>query len=603
MVRRIRVLPDTVANQIAAGEVVERPASVVKELVENALDAGATEIDVVVESGGKRLIRVSDDGEGMSREDALLCLDRHATSKIAEAGDLDDIHTFGFRGEALPSIAAVSRLTLETSTGDESTRLRSTGGRILDVEEGARRRGTTVEVNRLFFNAPARGKFLGTPRVETRAVSEVLHTAALAHPEVGFRLRSGETVLLDVPAGEETTGRVARLWGDDVVRTLLPVRFEGEGGRLWGLVQRPDAAESGPRRGGFFLGRRSFRDPDLVKALGRGYRTTLPRGVHPWFVLHLELEPGSVDVNVHPAKAEVRFRDAEAVQALVEEGVRAGMATEASSATLDADVPRPSWPGRVAEPGAGEESTGARSAGRADASSPKGSSTGPEDQMALFVTGGPRGASEGAVEGARSGGEGAAVRAPDRPRLWQVHDTWIFAETRDGLLIIDQHSAHERVLFHRLMTAYEEGGETSQRLLFPLTLRLRPEEIAQVEDVGGLLRRAGFEVERFGTDTVVVHATPDPHPYFDAARCFREMVTELTEGRSDLMRAARNQHERIAMTFACKGAIKAGQRLSESEMQELFDALFATELPHHDVHGRPTIVRLSRGELERKFGR
>ncbi|HKK94567.1 MAG TPA: DNA mismatch repair endonuclease MutL [Longimicrobiales bacterium] len=611
MARRIQVLPDTVANQIAAGEVVERPASVVKELVENALDAGARDIEVSIEVGGKRLIRVADDGEGMSREDALLCLDRHATSKITAAEDLKDVPTFGFRGEALPSIAAVSRLTLETATDEDSTRLRSTGGRILDVEDAARRRGTTVEVKRLFFNAPARAKFLKTPRVETRAVSEVLHTVALAHPEVGLRLLSGDRVLLDVPSGEEMTGRVARLWGDDVVRTLLPIRHETDAGRMWGLAQRPDAAESGPRRGGFFLGRRSFRDPDLVKAVGRGYRTTLPRGVHPWFVLHLELAAGAADVNVHPAKAEIRFRDPEAVRDLVESGIRAGMATEASSATLDTDLPRPAWPDRVAErPASTTGSTGGSTAGSKvprDEGRPSG---GTRDQMALFVTGGPSTdaddrdrAEPGETEESGAAAGDRPVRAPERPRLWQVHNTWIFAETRDGLLIIDQHSAHERVLFHRLMRAYEEGGETSQRLLFPLTLRLRPEELAQVEEVSGLLRRAGFEVEPFGTDTVVVHATPNPHPYFDAARCFREMVTELTEGRSDLMQSARNQHERIAMTFACKGAIKAGQRLSDGEMQELFDALFATELPHHDVHGRPTIVRLGRGELERKFGR
>jgi len=606
MTRRIHVLPDTVANQIAAGEVVERPASVVKELVENALDAGATEVEVRLEVGGKRLVRVSDDGEGMSREDALLCLDRHATSKIAAAEDLADVHTFGFRGEALPSIAAVSRLTLETATGSESTRLRATGGRILDVEEAARTRGTTVEVKRLFFNAPARAKFLKAPRAETRAVSEVLHTAALAHPEVGFRLLSDDRTLLDVPSGEEMTGRVARLWGDDVVRTMLPVRFETEEGRLWGLAQRPDAAESGPRRGGFFLGRRSFRDPELGRAVTRGYRTTLPGGVHPRYVLHLELGPGAADVNVHPAKAEVRFRDRAAVEELVEAGVRAAMATEASSATLDTRVGAPEWPSRVAEParraaGASDPPTPTREPGGRDVPG----RSAPEDQMALFVTGGSPGAGEAAGQAAATDTptEPAPVRTAERPRLWQVHNTWIFAETRDGLLIIDQHSAHERVLFHRLMTAYAEGGETSQRLLFPLTLRLRPDEIAQIEEVSGLLRRAGFEAEPFGTDTVVVHATPNPHPWFDAARCFREMVRELTEGSSDLMRAARNQHERIAMTFACKGAIKAGQRLSESEMQELFDALFATELPHHDVHGRPTIVRLSKGELERKFGR
>ncbi|MDT8368450.1 MAG: DNA mismatch repair endonuclease MutL [Longimicrobiales bacterium] len=601
--RRIRILPDTVANQIAAGEVVERPASVVKELIENALDAGAREIEVQIEAGGKRLIRVADDGEGMSREDALLCLDRHATSKITEASDLAELHTLGFRGEALPSIAAVSRLLIETSTGEESTQLRTTGGRILDATECARRRGTTVEVQRLFFNAPARARFLKAPRAETRAISDVVHTAALGNPEVAFRLRSDDRSLLDVPAGEEMPERVARLWGDDGVRTLVPVHHETPCGRVWGLAQRPDAAEAGMRRGGFFLGRRSFRDAELVRAVTRGYRTTLPRGVHPWFVLNLHLPPGGVDVNVHPAKAEVRFRDASGVADLVECGIRAAMAEEASSATLDSEVGTPSWPGRVAESGppSGEGSSGDRGVEprREEAAGAKGGEG--TDQIALFVSGG--GGASGKEEGEGEPGERPLVSPPERPRLWQVHNTWIFAETRDGLLLIDQHSAHERVLFHRLMQAYEAGGQDAQRLLFPQTLRLRPEEIAQVEEVSGLLARAGFEVERFGRDSIVVHATPNPHPYFDAARCFREMVAELTEGASDLMRSARNQHERIAMTFACKGAIKAGQRLSESEMQELFDALFATELPHHDVHGRPTIVRLSKGELERKFGR
>ncbi|MDT8341331.1 MAG: hypothetical protein RQ751_07440 [Longimicrobiales bacterium] len=219
--------------------------------------------------------------------------------------------------------------------------------------------------------------------------------------------------------------------------------------------------------------------------------------------------------------------------------------------------------------------------------------------MALFTPGLEPVAGEG--EGSQSHTRPSA--RPEGARLWQLHHTYILAETRDGLLIIDQHSAHERVLFHRLMEAYGAGGQAAQRLLFPLTVRLTPEELAQVEEVRGLLDRAGFEVEAFGSDTVIVHAVPDPHPYFDPERCFREMVAELTAGTTDLMRSARNQHERIAMTFACKGAIKAGQRLDAAEMQELFDALFATELPHHDVHGRPTIVRLSAAELERKFGR
>lgn len=627
---RIRVLPDEVANQIAAGEVVERPASVVRELVENALDAGATVVEVRVERGGKRRIRVTDDGEGMSRPDVLLALDRHATSKIDTADDLKRVRSFGFRGEALPSIAAVSRLRLEThdGRGPVGTVLRSTGGRILDAEDFPRQQGTTVEVKSLFFNAPARSAFLKSVSAETRAVREVVATLALANPRVRIRLYSDDRALLELPASDDLGERIAGLWGGDVAGTLIPVTgpgSEGEGDErgydIRGLVQRPDAAEPGMRRSALFVNGRPFRDDRLQKAVDRGYRTTVPYGARPWYVLYLSVPDGAVDVNVHPAKAEVRFREEGRVETLVEEAVRAALAREDSSAVLgspgreegpesrlrvrDDGGPWPGKGGRRDGSGAG----GSASTRIARSRTPEDPA---QDQMALFMSGSGGSESGGAAGSSADGDEdliaGTRAEGPASPRaepsrLWQLHNTYILAETRDGVLIIDQHSAHERVLFHRLMEAYGEGGQSAQRLLFPLTLRLTPEERAQVEEVSGILHRAGFEVEPFGTDTVIVHAVPNPHKYFDPERCFREMVGELTEGSSDLMRAARNQHERIAMTFACKGAIKAGQRLSQGEMQELFDALFATELPHHDVHGRPTIVRLSAGELERKFGR
>ena len=586
MTRRIHVLPDEVANQIAAGEVVERPASVVRELVENALDAGATSVEVRVERGGKRKIRVTDDGRGMSREDAILALDRHATSKIESAQDLRTVRSFGFRGEALPSIAAVSRLRVEThdGEGEVGTLVRSTGGRILQVADFPRQTGTTVEVQGLFFNAPARSAFLKSVAAETRAISEVLTTLALANPGTRLILHSDDRPLLELAGAPDLGERLAVLWGDDVAASLVAVDRGEEEVRIAGMVQRPDAAHPGVRRGYLFVNGRPFRDPRLQQAVDRGYRTTIPQGVRPWYVLYLEVPAGAVDVNVHPQKAEVRFREEGRVAELVEAAVRSGLAVEESAATMDRSVPRPRL--AVREPGPGP--------------APGGPPTGAEalDQMTLFVPGG----GEEDAPGTGDGEEAPRLR-PDRARLWQLHHTYILAETRDGMLIIDQHSAHERVLFERLMSAYGEGGEAAQRLLFPLTIRLTPEECAQVEEVSGILHRAGFEVEAFGSDTVIVHAVPNPHPWFDAERCFREMVAELTEGTSDLMRSARNQHERIAMTFACKGSIKAGHRLSEGEMQELFDALFATELPHHDVHGRPTIVRLSSTELERKFGR
>jgi DNA mismatch repair protein MutL len=579
-VRRIQILPDSVANQIAAGEVVERPASVVKELLENALDAGAANVEVQIERAGKRRIRVADDGHGMVRADALLSLDRHATSKIARADDLRSVRTFGFRGEALPSIAAVARLNLETRSADEElgTLVRVSGGRIVGVEDCARQPGTTVDAQGLFYNAPARAKFLKAPNVELRAITDVVVTLALAHPAVSFRLLLDGRVHLELPASADLVERLSAIWGADAAGTLLPVRAEQGGVELRGLIQRPDAAEPGIRRAQLFVNGRPFRDSGLVRAVDRGYRTTVAPRARPWLFLYLSVPDGAVDVNVHPAKAEVRFQDTDAVERFVEEAVRGALAGATSGATFDA---APRAPALALRDRAGEKRSG-RATG---------------DQMALFLAGG----SAASEDDDREEAAGEPVEA-EQPRLWQVHLTYVLAETRDGLLIIDQHSAHERILFERLMRAFGDGGEVGQRLLFPLTIRLSPAEYRRVEELAGILKGAGFDVAGFGGDTVIVHAVPNPHPYFDAARCFREMIAELTEG-SELVRSAHNQHERIAKTFACKGAIKAGQRLSDVEMQQLFDGLFATELPYHDVHGRPTIVRLSSGELERKFGR
>jgi DNA mismatch repair protein MutL len=637
MARTIHVLPDTVANQIAAGEVVERPASVVKELVENALDAGASRIEVRIEGGGKRRIRVADDGVGMGREDALLALDRHATSKIRSADDLRGVGTFGFRGEALPSIASVSRFLLETRAGWEEvgTRVRATGGRITSVEDAARTAGTTVSVEGLFFNAPARARFLGAPPAETRAVSEILVPLALANPHVAFELHSDDRPLLELPSASALMDRLAGLWGEEATGSMIPIALDRDGMRMTGAIQRPDAARPGFRRAVLFAGGRPFREAALLKAVDRGYRTTIPEDHRPWAVLFLEVPPGAVDVNVHPTKAEVRFRDRPGIERLVEDGVRQALAGEASAASF-AD------PARRAGDGSGPDGEDGAAAGRDTAAGasalvrerarpsgppPRAGSRdgGPapppveEPQMALFLRGdAPPGEGETAAAPGVDGGfpETSAEGAPHAdpgvmaeglpslgsPRLWQVHRAWILAEVRDGLLLIDQHAAHERVLFERMMARFDGEEGTSQRLLFPLTVRLTRAEHDLVLDLKGLLGRIGFEVEGFGGDSVIVHAVPNPHPRFDAERCFREMIDELAHG-SELTRSARSQHERVAMSFACKAAIKAGQELDEREMQELFDQLFDTGLPFHDVHGRPTTVRLSRAELERKFGR
>ena len=569
MARRIRILPEHLANQIAAGEVVERPASVVKELLENALDAGATRVDLALRNGGKTEIRVSDDGSGMGREDALLSLDRHATSKLGTAADLDRIRTLGFRGEALPSIASVSRLVLETAERDGAgTRIIVNGGRIDGVEGCARRRGTTVSVRSLFFNLPARAKFLKGAAAETRAAAEIASLLALGHPEVAFLLESNDAELLRCTAGDRSLDRVAAVWGADVAAELVPVAGRHGDVAVTGWAQRPSAAGTGSRRAVLFVNGRPVADRFLTRAADRGYQTTLPPGARPSHLLFLDVPDGSVDVNVHPAKSEVRFRDRAAVESAIESAVRAALASTESTPAVGLRPPPAPAPRVQTAPT-------------------------PEHQTSLFIVG---------------GGETAAPPAAPEPSqiapsaMWQVHDAYIFAETRAGLIIVDQHSAHERVLYEQIMHDFDAGGSPGQRLLFPLTLRLSAAEYATAEQIAGVLRRAGFEVEPFGSRTLIVHSVPHPHAGFDPERCLREMLAELTQG-SPLVDSVRNQHQRVALSLACKAAIKAGQRLSREEISELFDRLFATELPFHDIHGRPTTVQLSLAELNRRFGR
>ncbi|HET9469045.1 MAG TPA: DNA mismatch repair endonuclease MutL [Vicinamibacterales bacterium] len=584
MTRRIHVLPDALANQIAAGEVVERPASVVKELVENALDAAATRVTIEIQNGGKTEIRVADDGCGMGRDDALLCLDRHATSKISRPDDLHCVRSFGFRGEALPSIASVARVILETAEpGGVGSRVRIAGGKIQGVEDTARQAGTTIIVRNLFFNVPARAKFLRSAAAETRAVADVVTTLALANLSTAFRLESNGRALLELPAALDLVSRVAALWGDQTAAKLIPASQQRGELSVAGLVERPDASQSGPRRVHLFVNGRPFRDRELVWAAERAYRTTVPQSAKPSLLLYLNVGTGDVDVNVHPTKAEVRFRDKFDVESVIEQAIRQALATVQSSATFDT---RPVLP----------QIEAARSAPMTTPPPQE------RDQLAFFVTARPRSEEPHPSVTAEQPAIGVVEERAVIPQLWQIHDTYILAETRSGLLIIDQHSAHERILFEELMRGFDGNGAVSQRLIFPLTLRLSPAEYNIVEESQALFERAGFEIEPFGSRTVIVHGAPAPHPYFNAERCLRDMLGELAAG-SELTRAARNQHERIAMTFACKGAIKAGQKLSQREMALLFERLFTTELPYHDVHGRATIVRLSLDELIRRFGR
>ncbi|HEX4574149.1 MAG TPA: DNA mismatch repair endonuclease MutL [Gemmatimonadales bacterium] len=562
MTGRIAVLPPQVADQIAAGEVVERPASVVKELVENALDAGARAIRVALEDGGRSLIRVSDDGEGMRRADAELALSRHATSKIRDASDLIGVATFGFRGEALPAIASVSRFELETSPdGTNGTRIRAAGGRREAVEDVARQRGTTVTVRALFFNTPARRKFLRAAATETRAAVEAVTALALTRPDVAFAVTSDERVLIDAPPAARPIERVHALWGRGLADTLLAITHREGPLEVHGFAQRPAQAKPAGRKGYVFVRGRPIRDPFLLRAAEAGYRSTIAPGDRPSLLLFLELPGDAVDLNVHPAKLEVRFRDKFFVEQGVERAVRAALGPLAAAQPL--------------MPGAGP--------------------IGPAPWDA------PGGAVPAAAPGELFPAAVPAAPATGPPGgLLQVFDSYLVFQSDSGVAIVDQHSAHERVLYEGVMRQLSGDGAAAQRLLLPLTLEFTASELEAIEAHRPLLRRVGYEVEPFAGRSVVVHTVPNPHPRFDAARCLQELVADLAGGRFG---GWANRLERFAATFACRAAIKAGQRLEPDEGRALLAQLLRVTLPAHDVHGRPTIVQFAREELERRFGR
>ncbi|MCZ6857042.1 MAG: DNA mismatch repair endonuclease MutL [Gemmatimonadetes bacterium] len=563
---RVAILADAVADQIAAGEIVERPASVVKELVENALDAGASSIEIELEAGGKTSIAVSDDGTGMDRDDAVLAIDRHATSKIRVASDLIGVATFGFRGEALPAMASIAKFELETATtpqngdGSEATRLVVDGGRLKDVQTTARQRGTTVRVKRLFFNAPARRKFLRTSATETRQVVTAVSLLALTRLDVSFKLTNDGRVLTDAPRVSALSDRIEALFGRSLAEGLIPVEHHAGAVSVRGFIQRPADAKPTGRKAFLFVNGRPFRDPFLVRAAEGGYRATIHPGTRPTMLLSLGVPGDAVDVNVHPSKLEVRFRDRRFVEATVEEAVRDALGDMNAAAVVG-----PSGPMAVS-------AWGADVAGNA-------SLFGDEQQVPTSEPG--------------------HAFSPDGEYL-QVFSTYIVMQTPDGLAIVDQHSAHERVLYEQTMAQLDGNGAPSQRLLLPFTVDLEPRELEAVEQNRDFLNTIGFEVDEFGGRSVVLHAVPNPHPRFDARRCFEEVVADFARGRFG---GWANQLERFAAMYACRAAIKAGQVLEQREVATLLRRLFACQLPPHDVHGRPTIVQLPREELERRFGR
>ncbi len=596
---RITRLSTELANQIAAGEVVERPASVVKELVENALDAGAARIGVSVELGGKRLIRIEDDGEGMTPEEAALALERHATSKISRLDDLTAIMTLGFRGEALPSIASVSHLLLRTRARGEArgTEIRVSGGVTVSTGEVGASEGTTFEVTDLFYNVPARRKFLKSDGAETTQVSRLVTQLALGHPAVGFSLTSGRRQLLQCPPASSLEERLFQLYKDR--DDLVEVHKQAAGITVTGFVAALARPGEGPRRGpqNIFVNGRGVKDRTIAHAIVHAYSTATIKERSPEVHLFLEMPPDRVDVNVHPTKAEVRFLE----QSLVHEVLRRaiGEALEQGPAPeigLDPVAPMVGF-------GAGMTSAGgATSAERVVDQSGWRAQPSAESGAAGFP---PDGDGQPFRDLVREMRPAAMAPAPvvDRPLqpLGQFRDTFIIAIDDEGIAIIDQHVAHERILFEQVMARLTTGTLESQQLLMPMVIELPAAERQALAAHGEALARLGFDVEAFGGDSLRVAALP---AIVDLAVC-ETALRALAQDLDGLDRGAAIDEalRQMAATTACHAAVKANDRLTPEKMTYLLDELRRTAHSSVCPHGRPVVLRLSRKEIERRFER
>jgi len=605
---RIALLPDEVASQVAAGEVVERPASVVKELVENSLDAGATRIEIAIARGGSSLVRVVDNGFGMDRDDALLSLERHATSKIRTGDDLANIHTLGFRGEALPSIASVSRFRLATRLADaiEGTEILVNGGKMDTVRACGEAPGTLVEAKHLFYNLPARRKFLRTENTEASHVQHQLMLQALGHPEVGFVLVRDQAVIFQLPPTRSLATRISDLRGEEIMKQLIEIEpTTGAGISIRGFlgkagISRPTRAEQI-----IFVNGRAVDNLTIQHALREGYHTALMKGQYPLVFLFLDLDPADVDVNVHPAKREVRFRNPDTVRHALAETVRK---------TLDSD--RGHWsqafvsPRSAPTPEAGEpvaplvplvEQFALRKDWHEFPSAPQKleRTSPPEIHASATISPVPNEAKAAPV--ATFSPEGKESSASEFRVLGVLGKLYILMENEEGLVLVDQHAAHERILFERLRRETETAGVPCQRLLIPIVLRLPPKDYDWLLLNAPSLQKMGFSVEAFGELTLKIDGIPQFLRMEDPANTIRQLVDELRSLTSNTSRL-RLGEDVIAKTV-CRYAVKANDYLHSAEIGQLVKDLLACELPYCCPHGRPTMIQIGYSELEKKFGR
>jgi DNA mismatch repair protein MutL len=611
---RIRLLSETVASQVAAGEVVERPASVVKELVENSIDAGARKIDIFIRRGGVSFIRVIDDGCGMDRDDALLSLERHATSKIRSADDLAAVATLGFRGEALPSIASVARFRLTTREADEiaGSEIIVNGGKIDVVRDAGEAPGTQIEVRSLFYNVPARRKFLRSENTESRNIEHQLHLQAVAHPEIAFTFARDDKIVFQLPPATNLKQRIRDLYGTDLLQRLLEIDHAGAARvGVRGFIGQAGLTRQGSSQQLIFVNGRAIESPIVSGALREGYHTALMKGQYPVTFLFVDLDPGDVDVNVHPAKREVRFRD----PATVRESIVRTIYQTLERARGD-------WQEKFRAPVSGE-TTEAGSPRRLSSQIPRGASPeAPRPDLTLRPEVIVPQAVDRELPISGRGGASPARISPNRPQMgepWQVppeshprrdqqfqiigvlNQLYILMENADGLVLVDQHAAHERILFEELRRRMEEQGVPSQRLLMSQTFDLPPRDADWVEQNMATLQKMGIGIEAFGPNTFRIDSLPQFLNVTDPAQFMRTVIDDLKSA-SRTSSPLRLGEDMIATTV-CRHAVKANDPLRYPEIEKLIQDLLACELPYCCPHGRPTMIQISLAELEKKFGR
>lgn len=603
--RPVRLLPDNVANQIAAGEVVERPASVLKELVENAIDAGASRIDVEVGGGGRALIKVVDDGQGMSQDDALMALERHATSKVVDAADLEHVGTLGFRGEAIPSIASVSRLSITTRRAQDDTGYRVVvhGGVIQEAVEVGCRIGTTVEMRDLFYNIPARRKFLKSQTTENSHLATALVRLALGWPEAAFRYTSGGKLLYDLPKVADPMARVAALLGRDTARSMLPLDIDAGPVRLTGLLGLPSISRSAADQVYTFVNGRFVRDRTLLHAVNQAYHGLMPRDRRPVVVLNVEIDPGQVDVNVHPAKVEVRFRRSGEVHDAVAMALRQGLTGRRGGQEPEAAAEAPAAQTQYYDPPLSPQAApvehhipgGAVSEPRIASWRDAANSPAPAESAPLFTPAEPQTPVSSGLARPMFGA------ADDLSVIGQLHGLYILCSAPDGLVIMDQHAAHERLTFERLKSQAEQGVAPSQGLLAPVTLELSPQEAMWAEKQAPAWANVGLEMNHFGGNTWAITALPAAASGADPAALVRDLLSEMTSSglpvdRPEFVEAA-------LVSLSCHGSIRQGQKLSMAELEELVRQAAALPPPVTCPHGRPVFLRISRRDLAKAFKR